>query len=186
MEERDNILRILSESREAIKGHDLVKLKELSNQTVHSASIASDTDSILVAVIIYSLGKIIERTEEYGSKECGSICKFSITELQKAETALKKNDEVIFKQSLESIMSFVGKTSPDLKKDVQDILRKASINKASKIYEHGISMEQTAKLLGITMFELASYSGQKGSANVPLAKTLSVKDRVNLAMEMFK
>src|SRR3989338_2786683 len=124
MEERDNILRILSESRQAIKEHDLVKLKELSNQTVHSASIASDTDSILVAVIIYSLGKIIERTTEYGKKECGSICKFSMTELQKAETALKKNDEATFKESLESIMSFVGKSSPDLKKDVQDILRK--------------------------------------------------------------
>ena len=186
MEERDNLLRILSESRRAIKEHDLVKLKELSNQTVHSASIASDTDSILVAVIIYSLGKIIERTTEYGSKECGSLCKFSIAELQKAENALKKNDEANFKESLESIMKFVEKSSPDLKDNVQDILRKASINKASKIYEHGISMEQTAKLLGITMYELASYAGQKGSANVPLAKTQSAKDRVNLAMEMFK
>jgi len=185
MEERENLLRILKESREAIKEHDLVKLKELSNQTVHSASITSDTDSILVAVIIYSLGKIIERTK-YGTKECISICKFSMTELQKAETALNKNDEVTFKGSLEAIMDFVSKLSPDLKKDVQDILRKASVNKAAKIYEHGISMEQTAKLLGVSMYELASYAGQKGSANVPLAKTQSVKDRINLAMEMFK
>lgn len=185
MEERENLLRILKESRQAIKEHDLMKIRDLSNQTVHSASIASDTDSILVAVIIYSLGKIIERTE-YGSKECDTICKFSITELQNAENALKKSDEKTFRTSLESIMNFVSKLSPDLKRDVQDILRKASINKASKIYEHGISMEQTAKLLGITMYELASYAGQKESADVPLAKTQSVKDRINLAMEMFK
>ena len=186
MEERENLYRILKESRFAIKSHDIVKLKELSNQTVHSASIASDTDSITVAVLIYSLSKIIERIPEYNSKECLSFCNFAMLEIQKAENALKKNDDKLFRESLENVMKSISKLSPDLRKDVQDVLRKASINKASKIYEHGISMEQTAKLLGITMYELASYAGQKESSNTPLAKTQNIQDRIKLAMDIFK
>ena len=60
------------------------------------------------------------------------------------------------------------------------------INKASKIYEHGISMEQTAKLLGISMYDIASYAGQKGISDIPIGKTISVRDRIKLAMDFFK
>jgi len=186
MEERENIYRILKEARFAIKEHDIAKLKLLSNQTVHSASIASDTDSILVAVLVYSLGKIMERIPEYDSKECYSFCKFAMLEIQKAENAIKKNNDDIFRESLENVMKSVSKLSPDLQKNVQDVLRKASINKASKIYEHGISMGQTAKLLGITLYELADYAGQRQDRNVPLFNTFSVQERIKLAMEMFK
>ena len=74
-----------------------------------------------------------------------------------------------------------------MKKHIQDIFRKASINKASKIYEHGISMEKTANLLGITMFELASYAGQREQVlEVPMVKGIDVKSRIKLAMDMFK
>jgi hypothetical protein len=76
--------------------------------------------------------------------------------------------------------------SGNLKKYIQDVFRKASINEASKIYEHGISMEKTAKLLGITMFELAGYAGQTGISDVPESKTLDVRSRIKLAMEMFE
>ena len=107
-------------------------------------------------------------------------------EIQKAENAIKKNNDDIFRESLENVMKSVSKLSPDLQKNVQDVLRKASINKASKIYEHGISMGQTAKLLGITLYELADYAGQRQDRNVPLFNTFSVQERIKLAMEMFK
>ena len=61
MEEADNILRILTEAKEAVERSDSYRLKLLSDQTIHSAAIYQDADNIIVAVIIYSLGKIIER-----------------------------------------------------------------------------------------------------------------------------
>jgi hypothetical protein len=77
--------------------------------------------------------------------------------------------------------------SGKLNEYIRDVFRKASINKASRIYEHGISMEKTAKLLGITMYELASYAGQrKEISEAPLGKTLGVKERIKLSEEMFK
>ena len=74
-----------------------------------------------------------------------------------------------------------------MKKYIQDVFRKASINKASKLYEHGISMEKTAKLLGITMFELANYAGQKEEiSEAPIVRGIDIKSRIKLAMDIFK
>ena len=48
-------------------------------------------------------------------------------------------------------------------------------------------MEKTATLLGITLFELASYAGQKPEiSDAPLSKTLDVKSRIKIAMDMFR
>ena len=68
---------------------------------------------------------------------------------------------------------------------IEDVFKKAQINKASKIYEHGISLEKTAKLLGVSMFDLASYTGQ-AIADTSEGNTISVKTRIKNAMEMFE
>ena len=61
MQEKGNVLRILKETKEAMKRGDAVTIKNLSNQTINTASLTQDPDNIAVAVIIYSLGKILER-----------------------------------------------------------------------------------------------------------------------------
>jgi hypothetical protein len=88
---------------------------------------------------------------------------------------------------LTKIRKTVSQLSGKLKIYIQDVFRKAEINKASKIYEHGISMEQTASLLGVTLFELASYAGQKPEiSDATFNKTVDVKKRIKTAMEMFQ
>ena len=48
-------------------------------------------------------------------------------------------------------------------------------------------MEHTASLLGVTLFELASYAGQKPEiSDVTFNKTVDVKKRIKTAMEMFE
>jgi hypothetical protein len=76
--------------------------------------------------------------------------------------------------------------SGKLKRYVQDVFQRARVNKASRIYEHGISMEKTANLLGVTLYELAEYAGKTGISDVPLGKTLNVKARIKILTEMFK
>ena len=186
MHEKAHVIKLLESTREAIKNFDVLRLKELSNQTIHAASTEQDTDSILVAIIVYSMGKIIERDSQRNVKECGDFCKLSYSQLGKAMKFLESNKEESYKRSLHEIMESINKLSPNIKKNIEDVFRKARINKASKIYEHGISMEQTAQLLGISMYELASYAGQREDRNVPLFKTISTKDRIKLAMDFFK
>ena len=186
IEEPQHILKVLKETKEAVGREDSVKLKELSNQTIHSASIHQDADCIMIAVIIYSLSKIIERTnyKEYpGFKE---FLNSFLEHLEHAISSLKQNNEKRFRKELRSIRANISKMSGSFKKHIQDVFRKAEINKASRIYEHGISMEKTARLLGISLWELAEYAGQTGIADVNLSITMPVKKRIKIAEEVFK
>jgi hypothetical protein len=186
MEEKENVLRILQETKAAINNSDSVKLKELSNQTIHTASITQDPDNIAVAVAVYSLSKIVERKEYQTFAGWKDFYKTILSSVENSIAAIKKDDDKKLTESLMLVQKAISKLSGKLKAYIQDVFRKAEINKASKIYEHGISMEKTASLLGITMFELASYAGQKPDGNAPLSKTLDVKTRIKTAMDMFK
>ncbi len=186
MQEKENILRILKETREDIKDNDSAKLKELSNQTNNTASLTQDPDNIAVAVAVYSISKIIERTEYRSLAGWKDFYKVIISAIDNSIDAIKKDNTQKLKNSLISIRKAVSKLSGKLKTYIKDVFRKAQINKASKIYEHGISMEKTAALLGITMFELAGYAGQKPDANISLTKTIDVKSRIKTAMDMFR
>ena len=185
MQEIGNILRIFQETKKAVERGDSIQIKLLSNQTNNTASLTGDPDNIAVAVIVYSLSKIIER-ENYktlpGWKNFYNLYLKSIDEII---LALKKNDETKARKYLESIRIGIEKISGRLKEYIQDVFRNASINKASKLYEHGISMERTSKLLGVTMFELASYAGQR-TDDFPKTTTLDVRQRIKIAEEMFR
>jgi len=185
MQEKENVLRILTETREAIKEEDVVKIRELSNQTIHTASIAQDPDNVAVAVIVYSIGKIIERKIEKNEKKCAGLCAQFSLYLEKIIEALRKNNESKAREYLNLIRKEIDKLSDKYRTYIKDVFQKASINKASKIYEHGVSMERTASLLGITMFDLASYAGTRDTDGV-LMKGINVKTRIKNALEMFE
>jgi len=46
-------------------------------------------------------------------------------------------------------------------------------------------MERTARLLGVTLYELASYAGEKESPKILETKAIDVKTRIKTAMEIF-
>ena len=86
---------------------------------------------------------------------------------------------------MEQARKSVTVVSINLKPYIEEVLRKASINKASKIYEHGLSMGKTAKLLGISEWELAEYTGQTRMADLPQNVTMGEKERAKMALEFF-
>jgi len=186
MQEKENILYILKKTKEAIKRNDVVLMKELSNMTIHSASIYNDADNIAIAVIIYGISKIIERKRYRNYKEWPSFFSLLVNGLNNAITSLEKNDINKFRESLKSIRSNIKNISGHLHNYIEAVFRKAQINKASRIYEHGISMQQTANLLGISVFELAEYVGKTGIADVDLSITLNIEERIKFAEEIFK
>ena len=187
MQEKENVMRILQEAKDAIKNNDSFKLKELSDQTIHTASISQDPDNIAAAVAIYSLSKIVERRKYQEFSGWNVFYKSILSAFDDSLNAIKKKDDKKLRESLSLIQKTISKLSGTLKIYIQDVFRKAKINKASKIYEHGISMEKTAHLLGVSLYELASYAGQKPETyEVPLTKTLDVKSRIKLAEDMFK
>ena len=185
MQEKENILDILINTEQAIKDKDTFKLKKLSNRTVHTSSIFQDPDNIAIAVIVYSIGKILER-EKYGEmKGWPFFYKTLIKNIDSAIDSLKQDDMEKFRESLKNIRASIENLSGHLRTYIQDVFRNAEINKASRIYEHGISLSQTASLLGISTFELAEYAGKTGIADVDLSVTKKIKDRIKISEDFF-
>ncbi len=83
------------------------------------------------------------------------------------------------------IRNSLNKIEGDLGRYVKDVFRKAEINKAFKLYEHGISSEQTAELLGVSLWDMASYIGQSHIGDAKIAISMPVKDRVAIAEGIF-
>ncbi len=186
MQEKENVIDILSKAREAVREKNVVMLKNLSDRTVHSASIYQDEDDIAIAVIVYSLAKIIERERYMHYRQWPKFFNAYMESMKKAEKSLEKNNIEEFRRQLEIIREAINNLSGNFKMHIQEVFKKAEISKASRIYEHGISMEQTAKLLGITLWELADYAGKTGIGDVNLGITLDVRKRIKTAMEMFE
>ncbi|NMB66770.1 hypothetical protein GYA25_01785 [Candidatus Woesearchaeota archaeon] len=186
MQEKDNIIRILEETNVAIKENNPLKLKELSDQTIHTASITQDLDNIMIAIFVYSLSKILERKEYYTNSNLEEFYLTISKQINKCINSLKKDENKKLKQALINLRKKLNHFSDKMNIYIEDVFRKAQINKASKIYEHGISMEKTANLLGISLFELASYIGQKQyTQDTNLTKTVDVKSRIKLTERFF-
>jgi hypothetical protein len=186
MEEQKHILDTLKQVRDAVQGKDYIKIKQLSNQFVHHSSIHQDADVIAVAVIIYSLSKMLEREDYKNEKNWKQFYNDYLRTIKNMIKALENNNHKKFHNEIELNRKLLSKLSGNLKANMKDVFNRAKINKASKIYEHGISMEKTAKILGITLWELAEYSGRTGVGNVNLGVTMQLNDRIKLAEEIFR
>ena len=186
MQERENILKIFQETKVALEHGDAATVKNLSNQTNNTVALTNDPDNIAAAVIVYSLSKIIENSDRRKLPGWAKFYSTYVGSIDRIINALKKKDDDAYREDIKIIRKAIERLSGRMKMYINDVFRKASINKASKIYEHGISMETTASLLGITLYELASYAGQKEVADLPEIQTVEVKSRIKLAMDFFR
>ncbi|MFA5174278.1 MAG: hypothetical protein WC438_03800 [Candidatus Pacearchaeota archaeon] len=186
MRERKHIINILEEVQKALKREDYSEIRALSNTIIHQASIEQDPDIISLAVIIYSLSKILEREEYKKQKNWTGFSGRYIKSINNLIILMRKDDIGGFRSEIELIRKLIDSLSGNLKAYISDVFRKAQINKASKIYEHGISMEKTAKILGISVWELAEYAGKVGIGDVNLGITMLLKKRIKLAEETFE
>jgi len=184
--EKDNLVYILENAKKAIDEKDIVTLKDLSNRTVHSASVYQDTDNITIAVIVYALYKVLARPDYEKYAEWPLFIETVNSNLSNAATNLKKGKTSEFRNNLRAIREVVEKLSGHFKSYIEEVFRTSLISKASRIYEHGVSMGQTASLLGITLFELAEYSGKTGISDVDLSSTVTIDKRLKMAMEFFR
>ncbi len=184
-DERLHVIEVLENTIKAIKEEDAIKLKELSNQTIHSASTHQATGDITIAVIIYALSKIIERKDSLKIKNWNVFINKINSQFSLAIKSLREEKTDKYEKYMEMTRKSISSTALNIRPYIQEVIRKASINKASKIYEHGISLGQTAKILGISQWELSEYTGQTKIPDVKYNITLDVEKRAKMALEFF-
>lgn len=180
------ILRILKESYIAIKADNIKRLKDLSNNILHSAGIYQDEDAISILVLIYTLSKIFERTNYRNYKDWNLFYETCSQNLRIAEFQLKNNNIENYEKAIKTIFDITDRLQSNLKRYAKEILHKAQVVKGSRLYEHGISIGKTAELLGINSWELMEYSGGTGIADVDESYTIPVERRLRLVRRLFK
>jgi hypothetical protein len=181
-----NISRVLRSARKVISGGNYNKLGDLSNEMVHSATVSQNSLNIIIAVLVYSLSKVLQK-ENYRKMEGW----------REFENLLLKNLDLMIaaaeKKDRENVILYAGEVrhilntfSGNLGTYIKDIFRKAEINKAFKLYEHGLSVQKTAKLLGVSLWDLSSFIGQSKISEAKVAVTLPVRTRIKYIEEFFR
>lgn len=183
--EAKHISEVLQMTLDSIKDKDADKLRELSNQTIHNASIYQDPGNISVAVLVYAIAKLIERKDYEHIKNWSKFTKKINLYFTLAISALKKDNFNKYENYLQDARKSISIVQVNLKPYIQEVLRKASINKASRIYEHGVSLGRTSEILGITEWELSEYSGQTRIADIHYNISFDVEKRARMALEFF-
>ncbi|MEM4182093.1 MAG: hypothetical protein QXX68_03015 [Candidatus Pacearchaeota archaeon] len=186
MQEIENSLRILKETLKAFKKSEENNLKSLSNQTIHTAATSQDFDNIILAVIVYALGKILERDNYKQMDGWDLFFQTTIKNIDKAIASIKNKDFESFRLFLGKIREDVNKIDSNLSSYVKDVFYKAQINKASKIYQHGVSAQKAAELLGVSLWDLASYIGQGSVNEADIKDSLLFSERKKIMEEFLK
>jgi hypothetical protein len=139
-----------------------------------------------VAVVVYSLAKIVER-EGYRKMDGWDEFYATITKnLDLSIKLVKAGDYEKFLVSMGKIRNSINEIKGDLSVYIRDIFYKAGINKAFKLYEHGLSAEKTASLLGVSLWDLAGYIGQSSVSESHYNEALPVAERVKLVEGFFR
>jgi len=171
-----DILDVLAKSEAYLEIYDSAKLRELSNCTAHDASIFQDEDSISIAVVMYAISKIMER---------GSIDMAGFIELlNQAKNYLEQDNLSDYKNTIKRLFDKISRTDTKFKLYVEEVLKQSQIKKGSKLYEHGISLEQAANLLGISQWELMHYIGQ--TSIMEEFESTGIRKRLSIARDLFK
>lgn len=172
---KKDILSILKQSKRILQRKDSFMLRDLSNHTIHNASIFQDEDSISIAVIIYSLSKVIERGK-LDTKKALSL-------INSAQKYLQKDDFTNYKYTIKNIFKFISSVDSKLKLYIEEVVKQAQIKKGSKLYDHGISIGQAAELLGVSQWELMNYVGK--TSIIDRFPSPDVKKRLDVAKQLF-
>ena len=152
---KKDLITVLKATLDIIKQEnpDIYKLKDISNRTIHNASIYQDEHSISAAILIYSLSKIIERVrDKLDFSKIKNLLSISIEYLE-------DNNVESYHKFIQQIFEIISSTDSKFRLYIREVINQASIKKGSKIYEHGISASKTAEILGISLWDLYSYLG---------------------------
>lgn len=175
---KEDILETLKKVIEALKKEDYAALTELSNHTIHDASIFQEDDPLTLAVFVYALSKVINRCLERKQ-----ACPMVAPALQKAYDAVEQDDDNAYRAVIKNLLREIGQYDAQLKLYIQEVIQQARIKKASKLHEHGISIARTAELLGLSQWELQDYIG-KTVVDVP-HDGMKITERLRRAREIF-
>ena len=174
---KEDIITVLENAKKAILNKDPYALQEESNHIIHCTAVYQHPEAIQTAVIVYALGKILERGQ--------GISKEILGYMDKAIQFIKADNMRGFNNEMKALLTAIATVDENLSKYMQHVLTEARIKKGSRIYEHGISLRQTAAIFGLSQWELMKYIGKTRMSEY-VATTIPIKKRIDFARHLFE
>jgi hypothetical protein len=181
---KKDIISIITDAIRALKNKDVEVLTELSNHTIHDASIYQDEDSITIAVVVYAISKIVARNETNPVKNFNSFSFSTSDNLRNASSYLENDKTDAYRSSIKKIIKEISKIDSEVNVYITKVFEEANVKKGSKLYEHGISLEQVSELLGVSQWELMKYVGRTKIMDIS-KQVGDVKQRLDFARKLF-
>ncbi|MCW1309547.1 MAG: hypothetical protein QXP04_02545 [Candidatus Nanoarchaeia archaeon] len=184
---RDEIIFNLKNVLKNLERKKFYEILRLSDYTIHSASVFQDRFSNMIAVAVYSLGYILqnEKMRRKSGEEFDKFVNNIEQMLSIAIEQLEKNDIVGFDVKMKQILREIARMDFRFGEHIEFVIKKAKLEKASKIAEHGISAGRVADLLGISEWELVDYIGERKFHDNVLTITKSIEERMKSGKKLF-
>lgn len=172
------IVQLIDQSIDALKQGDVLALRKVSARAIEKAAVEEHRELILIGLIDYALSKIMSKTHYEGIDE--SFYRRITEHLEKARIGPK--DATL--RNLEVIEDLVIKLDEKEGRYEDNIIDKARVKKAAKLYYQGLSLRRASDLTGADPSDVSSFIGQSKIHEFKGAGELC--DRIKIAREVFK
>lgn len=172
-----DILDVIQKAVTLVDEKNYNELKELSNHTIHNASIYQDHDSITTAILIYSLSKIFEKNPFY-------IKEKAVSSLNKMAHCLRHSEIENYRAEQKQLIEYIKNTDKGISKYIVEVIEKAGLKKGMKVYDHGLSLSKAADLFGVSIWEMADYVGKTTISEKEYNRT-DIIARLNFTRSIF-
>jgi hypothetical protein len=144
---------LIEKSLEALENRNSFELRRISAHTLSEAAIEEHRELMLLALVDYALSKILSKLhyEDVDSGFYGKVKKH----FERA-VASRKEEKI---KHLEAIEDLVIKLDEKEGNFSENLMTKARIKKASKLYDQGFSLRRAAELTGANPSEVLNYVG---------------------------
>lgn len=181
-----DIIALLKDAKEALLKYDSKTLSRVSNHTIHCTGLFQSQRALYVAIIAYSLSKIVEKSV-VGEQQSGIFNDFinGIAEnLDAAVEFIENKDFKKFDNALRSIIKEISEFDKSFSAYIQEIIEFAKVQKGASISEHGISLSSVAKITGVSKWDLMKKVSETKVYEKKESKAVSPRERLTKAKKI--
>ena len=157
---------------------DREELRKLSDHTIGDVALYKNLDAVSLAVLIYSLYKVYHCLSDENHD-------LLLKSLLKAYDDISSGNLGSYNQNLKKAFSIVKKCNAAVKTHVGDVFEAAKLKKGSTLVGHGLSVARAANVMGLTRWELLSYTGGL-KQDLGEHEKVKASDRLQKALDLFE
>ncbi|MCD6523188.1 MAG: hypothetical protein J7K68_05590 [Candidatus Diapherotrites archaeon] len=176
---------LIEKLRDAFKRRDITRLKEISNIAIEQAAMNEDKELVDLSLIAYALYKLLSKQHFKKKKEWKHFLADVETDL---DEAVKMSREGMSLHGIleEDIIRDISEIDESYGNYVKDILHKARIKQASRVYALGMSLQKAIELTGADRLEVYNYIGTTRIHDRPFTSTKDVIKRFRYLKKIFE